>query len=189
MTVTSVCSDFRVSSWEQRKQMLTVCGTPGSNGSYASGLGQVPKHACCPRCASPTPTPRTSFVWGCIVQAWTLFAARCMPASGRGSHSPITLGRKINPSPFLKIIFTLFVLRLGKSHTRRLPAHPTARPHAVRIYQCSMEAVHRAQPRGVACVSRKAALGPIGPWPDPRVISWPGRVIIHCGTCQTLVSC
>jgi hypothetical protein len=169
--------------------MLTVCGTPGSNGSYASGLGQVPKHACCPRCASPTPTPRTSFVWGCMVQASMLFVARCMPASGCGSHSFVTLGRKINPSPCLKIIFTLFVLRLGKSHAHRLPAHPIARPHAARIYQCSMEAVHRAQPRGVACVSRTVALGPIGPLPDPRVISWPGRVIIRRGTCQTLVSC
>jgi hypothetical protein len=189
MAVISVSSDFRVSSWEQRKQMLTVCGTPGSNGSYASGLGQVPKHACCPRCAAPARTPRTSLVWRCMVQARTLFAARCMPASGCGSHSPVTLGRQINPSPCLKIIFTLFVLPLGKSHAHPLPAHPTARPHAARIYQCSMEAVRRAQPWGVACVSRKAALGPIGPWPDPRVISWPERVIIHCGTCQTLVSC
>ena len=189
MAVTSVCSDFRVSSWEQRKQMLTVCGTPGSNGSYASGLGQVPKHACSPRCAAPTPTPRTSFVWGCMVQAWMLFAAPCMPASGRGSHSPVTLGRKINPSPCLKIIFTLFVLPLEKSHARPLPVHPTARPHAARICQCNMKAVHRAQPRGVACVSRTVALDPIGPRPDPRVISRPGRVIIRCGTCHTLVSC
>ena len=189
MAVTSVSSDFRVSSWEQRKQMLTVCGTPGSNGSYASGLGQVPKHACCPRCASPTPTPRTSLVWECMVQASTLFAAPCMPASGRGSHSPVTLARQINPSPCLKIISTRFVLPLGKSHARRLPAHSTAHLHAARIYQRSMEAVRRAQPRGVACVSRTVALGPIGPRPDPRVISWPGRVIIHCGTCQTLVSC
>ena len=189
MAVTSVSSDFRVSSWEQRKQMLTVCGTPGSNGSYASGLGQVPKHACSPRCAAPTPTPRTSFVCGCMVQAWMLFAAPCTAASGRGSHSPITLGRKINPSPCLKIIFTLFVLPLEKSHARPLPVHPTARPHAARICQCNMKAVHRAQPRGVACVSRTVALGPIGPWPDPRVISRPGRVIIRCGTCHTLVSC
>jgi hypothetical protein len=189
MTVTSVSSDFRVSSWKQRKQMLTVCGTPGSNGSYASGLGQVPKHACWQRCAAPTRTTCTSIVWECMVQVWTLFVAPGMPASGCGSHSPVTLGRKINPSPCLKIIFMLFVLPLGKSHARRLPAHPTARPHAARICPCSREAVHRAQPRGVACVSRTTALGPIGPWPDPRVISWPGRVIIHCGTCQTLVSC